>query len=145
MDTPRLTVDEPPTDRDRIYLRLPSSIEWIGVVRAAVQAVAQSLGDGWLERLELPVVEAATNAILHAHGGDASMPFEFSIGRYGDRVVVEVADRGPCFDPPAATGEIPDLMSDHGRGLFLMRAMTDGFTVDHPDGHNRVVLEWRME
>jgi serine/threonine-protein kinase RsbW len=145
MDAPRLTVNGSPIDGNRICLRLPSSIEWIGVVRAAVQAFAQSLGDGWLERLELPVVEAATNAIRHAHGGDASIPFELSIGRCDDRVVVEVADRGPCFDPPAATGEVPDLMSDHGRGLFLMRAMTDRYTVDHPDGHNRVVLEWRME
>jgi len=130
---------------DSIHLRLPSSLDWLGVVRSAIQVFSAHLGAGWLERLELPVVEAATNAVRHAHRGDASVAFELSIRRDGDRVVAEIVDRGELFDPPPPTGEVPDLAADHGRGLFLIRNLTDGFTVDHPQGSNRAILEWLVE
>jgi serine/threonine-protein kinase RsbW len=95
---------------------------------AALAAVAEAMGaagyppqDVFAVRLCLD--EAVANAIEHGNGGDPRKRVRVHFYVTTERVLAEVEDDGPGFDP----AEVPDpLAPGHedrlsGRGLFLMR------------------------
>jgi len=66
--------------------------------------------------------EALINAAAHAAGSP--------VGVFADvrdhQFTLEVSDGGPGFDPSQIdTDARPDLMGEHGRGLFLIRSIMD--------------------
>jgi len=66
----------------------------------------------------LAVHEALVNAQRHG-GGVTSATAAFD----GDRLVVEVRDRGRGFSVPPSP-DLPDPAAETGRGLFLIRRLT---------------------
>ena len=81
-----------------IILEIPSQVEYLSLVRAVVASAAsldQTLGDQRIDDLRLAVSEATTNAIRsHANlGSNERITIRF--GLEGDRIEVEVQDRGP--------------------------------------------------
>jgi serine/threonine-protein kinase RsbW len=68
--------------------------------------------------------EALLNAVLHGNGGDPTKRVRVSYHVTAERVVAEVEDEGPGFDPDA----VPDPRTPEnlerlgGRGLLLMRS-----------------------
>jgi anti-sigma regulatory factor (Ser/Thr protein kinase) len=65
----------------------------------------------------LAVHEALVNAQRHGGGvTHAAAAFD------GDRLVVEVRDRGRGFTVPVSP-DMPDLVAETGRGLFLIRRL----------------------
>lgn len=80
---------------------------------------------------------AANEAILNAtrHG---EPPVEIRVGRFEERLVCEVVDRGPGFDDPLAGFDPPGDPQGRAPGLWVMRQVVrrletfrsaDGFTV----------------
>jgi serine/threonine-protein kinase RsbW len=73
--------------------------------------------------VRLAVEEAVMNAIKHGHQGDTCKTVRVGYHLESDRVVIEVEDEGPGFDP----GKVADPLSPEnfdrstGRGLRLMR------------------------
>jgi anti-sigma regulatory factor (Ser/Thr protein kinase) len=78
--------------------------------------------------------ELVTNAVIHAERGDVSNPIALRAHADGDSIVLEVDDQGGGFDWP-----VTHLMSDvleieeHGRGLFIVEALTDRLGVIKSD------------
>ncbi|MEU7909128.1 ATP-binding protein [Actinoplanes sp. NPDC049118] len=70
--------------------------------------------------LELALTEACANVVEHAAGADG---IEVSLDVAADRCAIDVSDNGAGFDASAVAG--PDRDSDRGRGLFLIRALSD--------------------
>ena len=69
------------------------------------------------------VGEACTNAIRH---GGSSAEIEVFLGFRGDDLEILVKDKGRGFETAAFDPEIvPDLLSEDGRGLFLMSQLAD--------------------
>jgi serine/threonine-protein kinase RsbW len=76
----------------------------------------------------LAVTEAITNACQHS--GPRAHAIKISCSRLGERVSISVADKGSGFTPdPAAWAHEPALDQTGGRGLFLMRQLSDEVTV----------------
>jgi len=78
--------------------------------------------------LEIALREALANAVIHGNGEDEQKRvYVRCYGCVDEMLLVLIRDEGAGFDP----GEIPDprdtdrLQLDHGRGLFLMRALMD--------------------
>jgi serine/threonine-protein kinase RsbW len=89
-----------------------------------------------VEDIGLAVGEALANAIVHGNHCDPAKTVHVSVAvnEHGD-LLVSVKDSGSGFDP----GRLPDptapanLLSTHGRGIFLIREFMDevDFKFDH--------------
>ncbi len=84
--------------------------------------------DGSEFDIEMAVREAVVNAVIHGNHEDPSKHVfvKLRCGSDGD-LSLTIQDEGAGFD----SGSVPDptqaehLMSDHGRGIYLMRALMD--------------------
>lgn len=136
-----------------IEIAIDSRLENVALLGSAVSGIAALLGWNESERfnLELCAVEAATNCVRHAYGGEAGHPVRLRIRVDGGRLEMRVADRGrpvpeeqrappaPAFDP-----DDPATYAEGGRGLFLLRALMDEVAFLREDGWNVVLLARRQ-
>jgi anti-sigma regulatory factor (Ser/Thr protein kinase) len=91
-----------------------------------------------LDGLLLAVSELCSNAVRHATGAPGSVRLE--AWTEDDAVVIEVSDDGgvvPGNDPRPAT-EVPDPEAEQGRGLFLVRELSDELSSRVEDGRSVV-------
>ena len=116
----------------------------VGRVVAAARK-AGFLGEGRTD-FEIALHEAIANAVLHGNRADASRTVAVRMyGQPGRGLLVAVRDQGEGFDPAA----VPDprrqdrLHLQHGRGLFLVRQLTD--CVEHRKGGREIVFTKAMQ
>jgi anti-sigma regulatory factor (Ser/Thr protein kinase) len=90
------------------------------------------------ERLDIVYAELISNAIRHAPG---AIELFLECLRSGGDVVLHVKDRGPGY---RANSRLPeDIMSENGRGLFIIYTHADRFVVKRRVGggsHARIWL-----
>jgi PAS domain S-box-containing protein len=98
--------------------------------------IGYGLSELRLETAELVLGELAGNIVRHAPGS-----VEFVLDNTGGDLVLHVIDEGPGFERAPM---LPiDVMSESGRGLFIVSELTREFSVTkrHPRGsHARAVL-----
>lgn len=91
--------------------------------------------------MRLALEEAIVNAIKHGNGMDPAKSIRVSVTVNTEKVLVEIEDEGPGFDPK----DVPDPTSEEnlerpgGRGIMLMRAFMT--SVEYNDSGNLVRLE----
>ena len=135
----------PPDPEFTVRLTIGSRLELLSMVHALIEGLGRqfSLGDEWVQAVQIAVIEAGTNAIQHGNvfADDKSVTFDF---RMGDRdLVVEVDDYGQGFDPNrvADPTDPSALLNPSGRGVYMMRELMDVVKFDtRPDHGTRVVL-----
>lgn len=111
-------------------LTLSSSPDNVCQVQPFVDELAQryNLSPDLHGNILISLTEAVTNAMLHGNRGDCSKQVSISMRCQKDALSIRVSDEGPGFDP----GNVPDptqpeiLECCGGRGLFLMRRLSDG-------------------
>ncbi|HEX8550720.1 MAG TPA: ATP-binding protein [Abditibacteriaceae bacterium] len=130
-----------------VRLQIPSSPEWVRVVRLAVLGVASRMKFSYddVEDIKLAVSEACNNAILHArahdknHGG--AQEVEIEITPFRDRLEICVSDGGHVpspgivaarTEPFSSVAESSHDLRESGLGLFLMQSLMD--EVEHRTG-----------
>ena len=86
--------------------------------------------------------EAVTNS-LRAHG-KGSRPVEVRFDVDDEYLWVEVEDRGSGFAAGDTWCQPPSLDSDHGRGLYLMRALMDVLEISSYPAGSRVRMGKRL-
>jgi serine/threonine-protein kinase RsbW len=117
------------------------------VIRSDARAVDDLVGEitGVLKRLDwcddidlvdLAIREAVTNALVHGNRCDPEKTITISVALKDDGgLFVSVKDSGSGFDPKALPNPLAaeNLLSNHGRGIFLMRQFMDEveFNFDH--------------
>jgi anti-sigma regulatory factor (Ser/Thr protein kinase) len=106
---------------------------------AAIQA-CQSAGASEEDcfALDLALGEALANAVTHGatgtYGSPKDLPVMLRLWQHHGRLIVEICDFGPGFDPPPPPYSMPDdIGATHGRGLPLMQRMTDALLVSRGD------------
>jgi len=78
--------------------------------------------------IELALREALANAVIHGNREDANKRVYVACRCYRNgEVLITVRDEGEGFDTNAGTDPtLPDkLLSDHGRGIYLMQQLMD--------------------
>lgn len=116
--------------------------------QAAAVPLARHLLSDWLQRvpvdpdaldsLLLVVSELCSNAVRHATGAPGAVHLEAWAD--GDAIVIEVSDDGGSLavvGPPGSM-ELPDPDAEQGRGLFLVRELSDEVTSRVGDGRSAV-------
>jgi len=122
-----------PLDRSAFEIRrrmhYPSTRETINDAVELILDVARQCGCDTEQEadLEIALREALANAVIH--GNEENEHKDVFVRCYGgsEKTLILVRDDGAGFEP----NEIPDprgtdrVQLDHGRGLFLMRALMD--------------------
>ena len=110
--------------RMSVRLNLPREVDSVPAVRrllrcalAILKVDRQSGAD-----LEIALTEACANVVKHADGADK---FEVRLNVADDHCAIDVLDNGAGFDAAAAGAEGPGADSERGRGLFLIRALSE--------------------
>lgn len=116
----------------QVSIEIPVEPEGVAMARDVVSRVASDLAVAGrrLEDLRLLTSEVVTNALRHAglgSGDSIAVAVEVS----PDRVRVEVADRGPGFDPTSL--EEPSSEKVGGWGLMLVKQLADRWGVIRND------------
>ena len=109
--------------RMSVRLNLPREVDSVPAVRRLLRCALtllhvdrQSGAD-----LEIALTEACANVVKHATGADK---FEVRLNVAEDHCAIDVLDNGTGFDAEAAT-DSPDPSSERGRGLFLIKALSE--------------------
>jgi serine/threonine-protein kinase RsbW len=115
-------------DGRSVTLRIPAKPEYITLVRLALSGLARlrSLDEETVGDLKLAVTEACSNSVRHGYGNGQEGIVQISYELHPDRLVVEVADDGPGFDPdrPLEQGE---NLSEGGLGIAIIKSVADEF------------------
>jgi PAS domain S-box-containing protein len=92
--------------------------------------------DGFsVETAELIFGELVGNVVRHAPGA-----IDIDVDWSNGSPLLHVLDRGPEFMPP--TNLPRDLLSESGRGLFIVRQLSKSFSIEHIPGYgNHVCVE----
>jgi serine/threonine-protein kinase RsbW len=72
--------------------------------------------------LEIALTEACANVVKHAAGAEK---FEVRLDVADDHCAIDVLDNGAGFDLAAMDPANPAADSERGRGLYLIRALSD--------------------
>ena len=108
-----------------VRLNLPREVDSVPAVRRLLRCALAILH---VDRqhgtdLEIALTEACANVVRHAAGADK---FEVRLDVAEDHCAIDVLDNGTGFDLAAAPGDAsPAAESERGRGLFLIKALSD--------------------
>ncbi len=121
--------------------RVPPEPHLSRVVREGVATFARShgVGEDDLSHFLTALGEALANAMEHAR---AQQPLTVEVRLSDDRIVATVQDNGVGF-PSARTivePQLPNLDSERGRGLPIMRRCSDIFAVESTPGQGTAVM-----
>ena len=119
-----------------VRLTIPAKAEYITLVRLALSGISRlrPLSEEALGDLKLAVTEACSNSVRHGYGNGQEGTVQVSYELLEDRLVVEVEDDGPGFDPnrPLAPGE---SLTEGGLGLAIIKSVADEFEAgERPEG-----------
>ena len=133
-----VNVGDPPTVR----LTIPAKAEYITLVRLALSGLSRlrPLSEETLGDLKLAVTEACSNSVRHGYGNAGEGTVDILYELRPDRLVVEVADDGPGFDPATVPAHRYGLReSIHGR-MATVGGRAE--VTSAPGAGTRIRLEW---
>jgi serine phosphatase RsbU (regulator of sigma subunit)/anti-sigma regulatory factor (Ser/Thr protein kinase) len=127
----------------RTSLRLEAACEF-SAVRAATLAVRawlaeKNLPEADLAAWELALIEAANNAVKYAGEPARQLPVTIEISCGERDVEARITDHTEGFNWPEKI-DLPDVDSESGRGLFLIKSLTDHVAYLRHAGENVLVL-----
>lgn len=131
-------------------IELTSDVVAIESVRAFVKdrTADLALGDGVLYQLQLALVEAVTNIIVHAYRGERGHPIWLEMSQDHEGLTFEVRDKGTFFD----FSKLPDPdLKRHvaerktgGLGVYMMRKLMDDLKISHEGDWNVLRMRKRL-
>jgi len=132
-------------ERDQeMDLEIPSDFKFLGAVDAAVQDLARefAFGQDAINDMSTALIEACSNAIEHGNRFAPDKRVRVTLRSGASGFVAVVRDEGPGFDFESVVAEDgpPDMMSERGRGLLIMKAFTDELTFTRGGGGLTVEL-----
>jgi serine/threonine-protein kinase RsbW len=140
------------TPRREIHLTLDSRLENVALVGRALHGIGAEAGLEPLQcdQLELCVVEAVTNSILHAYDGKPGKEVRLDVALLDDRLEVRVVDQGTPMPPGTLESAVPQepgdvlALAEGGRGLVIMRQLLDGLDYASDGRGNVLTLVKRL-
>jgi serine/threonine-protein kinase RsbW len=124
--------------RMSVRLNLPREADSVPAVRRLLRAALSILRvDGESgDDLEIALTEACANVVKHADGVEK---FEVHLDVDDRRCAIEVLDEGPGFDPDAAGAGAPGDRNENGRGLFLIRELSENVRLQSVPRHGSLI------
>ena len=122
----------------KLEVKLETLIESIDLAENIVKRVAEASGfdEDDIHKIGMAVREGAINAYNYGNSQDREKKITLTVEFEGEKMVVHIADEGPGFD----LSQVPDplaeenLLRTSGRGIFLIKAFMDEFSVQRGAG-----------
>lgn len=128
----------------RSSLRLESPCEFSAVRSATLQVrdwlAEKGLSEAELGGWELALVEAANNAVKYVPAEKRNLPVVIEISAGERDVEARITDHTAGFEWPEEI-DLPDVESENGRGLFLIKSLTDNVAYLRNSHQNVMVLQ----
>ena len=126
------------TATQRLEVTLDTALESVDLAEDIVKRVAEAAGFGEedVHKYTMAVREGAINAFTYGNSQDPRKKITLIVEFQPEKLIFHIMDEGVGFE----VSEIPDplaeenLLRTSGRGLFLMRAFTDEFTIQRAPG-----------
>lgn len=120
-----------------VRVRCGSRREWIDAMQAFAERVFSIAGID-AETSYWPVLavrEAVMNAVLHGNKEDESKVVRVEYRVVDSKIEVRVLDEGEGFDPDTLADPLSEenLLSQGGRGVYLIRQLMDDVTYSFPE------------
>ncbi|MEZ4600534.1 MAG: ATP-binding protein [Syntrophotaleaceae bacterium] len=122
-------------EKIELDIRVPNETRYLSLIGKIGESLAQTLQKYRGDREELAyhinlvLTEAVANAIKHARAESPADEVHISISIQDHRLLIRVYDQGQGFDIcslPTTEQELEDkCLQDHGRGIYIMRALMD--------------------
>lgn len=128
-----------------ITITTESRLENIDLLSAAIRGLCESaaLPAADIDRIELCVVEALNNVVLHAYCNQPSHQLAVNWQLAADRLQIDISDQGnPIATPPPQ--DLPAADAEGGRGWFIMKACMDSLHYCSAAGTNTLTLVKRL-
>lgn len=114
-----------------------SRIEWIDPMQTVAERVFALAGfdDEQAYWPVMAVREAVMNAVMHGNQQDADRTVRVEYRVDQGRIEIKVSDQGAGFDPDCLRDPLSaeNLLSEGGRGVYLMRQFMDEVAFSFPD------------
>lgn len=124
-----------------IELNIPCREAYASVARMQAEAIARRLrfDEEKVQDIKIAIGEACANAIEH---GSSRKGVDIHYHINPDNLLIEVKDYGQGFIPPKEEEvDLPlDLLSERGRGLYIMKALMDKVEVKSAPGDGTLVI-----
>lgn len=132
-------------EKIEVDIKVPNQTRYLCLIGRIGEDIARTLKRYHGDREELAyhinlvLTEAMTNAIHHANEGDPEKEVHITITILDRNLNIKVYDQGQGFD--VASLSPPDFQSleEHGRGVYIIRALMDQVSYRKTNGGN--VLE----
>lgn len=97
-----------------------------------------------LDRVRLAYIEAISNAVKASvrHGGEQ---IDLCWTLNGTDLTLEIINRGIEFEPTIDQWFLPELESERGRGLYLMRHNSDTCRFQKRRDATHLTMAWRLD
>jgi serine/threonine-protein kinase RsbW len=124
-----------------LTLIIPSDLQYLGVIRAFVEAVCRAgrFDAPTTNAIVLAANEAASNVIRHAHRDHPELPFRVECRLEADGIELTFIDEGKPFDLCAVPNLNPAEIRVGGRGVYLMRTLMDELSCERVGGRENVL------
>ena len=125
-----------------MHMQIPSDTKYLASIGSLVEALVGIRESSLGFPLQLALTEAIANAIKH---GSRQATDEVGIDLFIDAQAarMRVHDHGPGFDLESVSVPADDELSDHGRGLQIIRALVDSLSYGPtPDGNTLEMIKF---
>jgi CheY-like chemotaxis protein/anti-sigma regulatory factor (Ser/Thr protein kinase) len=126
-----------PPARQSTAFSVPSQSEYICDLIEEIGTSAMAVGyayEGLDNNLKMAIFEALTNAMEHGNGWDADKLVTVEVEIDKKRLWISIKDEGQGFDESCLADPTSEecLLSERGRGVFLMKAIMDEVMFNQP-------------
>jgi len=131
--------------RGEISIRLPSSLEYIPLLREIGERVGFFLGmpEEKIHALKLILEESATNVVRHSLGEDKGLFYEviFHPKEKGIKIIIKDKGKGTRKLSPIPLDEVIEKEREGGLGLRMLEKLTENVTFRKRGKTNELTLE----
>jgi len=133
------------TEESDVEIHIPPKPEYVALVRHVIGATARmgGLSPDAVENAKLAASEASTNAVVVTTKARSDEPVRVTAEVQGDRIRLEVADRGRHDEPADIVEEMEptslDFTFERGLSLPLIRGLADDVALSEREGGGTVV------
>ncbi len=135
------------TKEKKITIKINSDLDNVALVGTAINRLCSflSLSNEDCADIQISVVEAVNNAIIHAYGNEIGHDVEVVLASSVDRLVIDVCDTGRTMrehKPPSLIVN-PDErknLPEGKMGLFLIHKLMDKVIYETSNGKNTLTM-----
>jgi serine/threonine-protein kinase RsbW len=120
----------------RQFVSPPDDVELVHDLLNSVWSDSSNIGSADRFSFETALVELAANIIRHADIG-IGISYSITVQIFDDRLEATVTDNGEHTSVEHTETDMPDDLSESGRGIPLINALVDHFSFDRDGDFNR--------